>query len=356
LTQKYLLLKLVLEHIEMKVGITYNLRRSASDKEAECDWPETIDTIKKSLEKRGHRVKLYEATSPLLFYSLALDKPQFIFNIGEGRNGPYREAFVPALLDELKIPYSGSSALSLAISMDKVMTKEVLMFANVPTPKFKVIKPADQITLQITLDNFNFPVIVKPIYEGSSIGITSKSVCFTEEDVKIDVLKEFQKLRMPVMIEEFIEGSEVTVGVMGNYPPTVLPPMEIDFSTLSKRELKASAGGIQTYKFKVDYSTKANYYLPARLPEKVLSKINKICYDAFIALRNSDIARFDLRVDEGGNPFVLEVNPLPGLDPEHSDFPRIYQLMGKSYEDLINDILNIAVERHGIESKIELNP
>jgi D-alanine-D-alanine ligase len=336
----------------MKIGITYNLRRSASDREAEFDWPETIDAIKKSLESSGHRVKLYEATSPLLFYSIALDRPQFVFNIGEGRSGQYREAFVPALLDELKIPYSGSSVLSLAISMDKVMTKEVLMFANVPTPKFKVIKPADQ----ITLENLNFPVIVKPIYEGSSIGITSKSVCFSEDEVRKDVLKEFQKLRRPVMVEEFIDGAEVTVGVMGNYPPTVLPPMEIDFSALSKRELKASAGGIQTYKFKVDYSTKANYYLPARFPEEILSKITKICYEAFIALRNRDVTRFDLRVDSNGNPYILEVNPLPGLDPKHSDFPRIYRLMGKSYEDLINDILNIAIERHRIEGRIEINP
>ncbi|MGB9694667.1 MAG: D-alanine--D-alanine ligase family protein [Caldisericaceae bacterium] len=335
----------------MKIGITYNLRRSSSDKEAEFDWPETIDAIKKSLESRGHKVKLYEASSPLLFYSLALDRPQFVMNIGEGRNGPYREAFVPAILDELKIPYSGSSVLSLAVSMDKVMTKEILKHANVPTPDFKVIRPYDN----ISIGNLQFPVIVKPIYEGSSIGITSKSVCHTEDQLREDVLKEFEKLKRPVLVEEFVAGAEVTVGVIGNFPPVVLPPMEIDFSALSGRELKASAGGIQTYKFKVDYSSRANYFLPARFSEVVLSKIKKICYDAFVALRNQDIARFDLRVDKEGNPFVLEVNPLPGLDPEHSDFPRIYRLMGKTYEELINDILKVAIERHRIENKIEIN-
>ncbi len=330
----------------MKIGITYNLRRSASDKEAEFDWPETIDAVKKSLESRGHKVSLYEATSPLLFYSLALDRPQFIFNIGEGRNGPYREAFVPALLDELKIPYSGSSALSLAISMDKVMTKELLLFAGVPTPKFKVIKTTDQITTEA----FKFPVIVKPIFEGSSIGITSKSVCYTDEEVRNDTVKAFQRFRRPVMLEEFIDGIEVTVGIIGNFPPRILPPMEIDFSTLSKRELKASAGGIQTYKFKTDYSTKANYYVPARLSEEVMINIKDICYKAFVALRNRDIARFDLRVDKNSNPYILEVNPLPGLDPEHSDFPRIYKLLGKTYGELINDILEVAIERHKTEN------
>lgn len=335
----------------MRIGITYNLRRSLSEKEAEFDWPETIDAVKKSLENRDHKVKLYEATSPLLFYLLAIDRPQFVFNIAEGKNGPYRESFVPVILDELRIPYTGSSVLSLAISMDKVMTKEVLMFANVPTPKFKVLKPNDK----ISIEGLQFPVIVKPIYEGSSIGISSKSVCFSESELRLNVLREFEKFRRPVMVEEFIDGIEVTVGIIGNYPPVVLPPMEIDFSTLSRRELKASAGGIQTYKFKVDYSAKANYYLPARLPEEILSKIKDICLRAFFALRNRDITRFDLRVDKEGNPYILEANPLPGLDPVHSDFPRIYKLMGKSYEDLINDILNTAVERHRIENKIVLS-
>lgn len=331
----------------MKIGLVYNLRRSESDREAEFDWPYTIDAIRKSLEARGHKVKLYEATSPLLFYSLTLDRPQFVFNIAEGKNGPYREAFVPAILDELKIPYSGSSLLSLAISMDKVMTKEVLMFHNIPTPKFRVLRIIDP----IELDGLNYPVIVKPIFEGSSIGITSKSVCENDKELKEDVEKLFQRFKRPVMVEEFIEGTEVTVGVMGNFPPQVLPPMEIDFSPLSKREFKASPG-IQTYRFKTEYSSKANYYLPARLPEETLQKITDAVKRAFIALRNRDVARFDLRVDKFLNPYILEVNPLPGLDPEHSDLPRIYKLMGKSYEDLINDILQVAIERQRLETRI----
>jgi len=331
----------------MKIGLTFNLKRTDSLRETEFDRPETIDTIVKSLEVRGHKVKLYEATSPLLFYSLALDRPQFVFNIAEGKNGPHREAFVPAILDELRLPYSGSNVLSLAISMDKIMTKEVLRLAGVPTPNYKVIKLTDPVDFSA----LKFPVICKPPFEGSSMGITSKSVCYSEEQAHHEVVEIFQKFKSPVLVEEFVEGTELTVGVMGNFPPKALPPMEIDFSTLSKRELKASAFGIQTFKFKTDYSTKANYYLPARLPEEMLAKISKICEEAFIALRNRDVARFDLRLDNEGTPYILEVNPLPGLDPEHSDFPRIYKLLGKTYEDLVNDILDIALERHRIESK-----
>jgi len=169
----------------MRVGITYNLRRSESDRESEFDWQYTIDAIKTSLERRGHKVRLYEATSPLLFYSLTIDRPQFVFNIAEGKNGPYREAFVPALLDELKIPYSGSSSLSLAISMDKAMTKEILMFHSLPTPKFKVIKPIDS----VDIGDLSFPVMVKPVFEGSSIGITAKSICENMKQLKKKLIR-----------------------------------------------------------------------------------------------------------------------------------------------------------------------
>lgn len=331
----------------MKIGLTFNLKRSDSLRETEFDTPETIEAVIKALESRGHKVKLYEATSPLLFYSLALDRPQFVFNIAEGKYGPHREAFVPAMLDELRLPYTGSNVLSLAISMDKIMTKEVLKLAGVPTPNYKVLKINDK----IDFSGLKFPLIVKPPFEGSSMGITSKSVCYEEGQAVHETEEIFQKFRSPVLVEEFIEGIELTVGVMGNFPPKALPPMEIDFSPLSKRELKASAFGIQTFKFKTDYSTKANYYLPARLPEEINAKISNICENAFAALRNRDVARFDLRLDSQGTPYILEVNPLPGLDPEHSDFPRIYKLLGKTYDDLVNDILDFAVERHKVESR-----
>lgn len=334
----------------MKIGLTFNLKKTDSLRETEFDRPETINAVVKSLESRGHKVKLYEATSPLLFYSLVLDKPQFVFNIAEGKNGPHREAFVPAILDELKIPYTGSNVLSLAISMDKIMTKDVLKFAGVPTPNYFAIKPNEK----IDLSGIHFPIIVKPPFEGSSMGITSKSICHNEEEARKSILELFQKFRAPVLLEEFVEGIELTVGVIGNYPPKALPPMEIDFSPLSKRELRASGFGIQTFKFKTDYSSKADYYLPARLPEDKLEEIEKLCIKAFIALRDRDVARFDLRLDGNGVPYILEVNPLPGLDPEHSDLPRIYKLMGKTYEDLVNDILETALERHRIETRLEL--
>jgi D-alanine-D-alanine ligase len=120
--------------------------------------------------------------------------------------------------------------------------------------------------------------------------------------------------------------------------------MEIDFSPLNKKETKAS-NGIQTFKFKTDYSEKASYYLPARFPQEVLSRITDTVAQAFNALNLRDITRFDVRVDHAGVPYILEANAIVGLEPHHSDFPRIYQFLGKTYDDLINDILNAALER-----------
>jgi D-alanine-D-alanine ligase len=325
----------------MRIGLTFNLRKSFSERNSVFDSPETIENIKRALERKGHRVKLYEAGSETLFYLLSLDRPQIVFNIAEGKNGTYGEAYVPSILDELKIPYTGSSALAVSLSVNKVATKMIMQSANVSVPKLYqfITTPNEEIR---NIDSF--PIIVKPVFEGSSIGISSKSICYSMEDVSISALRIFQRLKRPIMIEEFIEGTEITVGVIGNFPPKMLPLLEIDFSPLNKRESKASKG-IQTYKFKADYSEKAQYFLPARVSEEVIKKIEENVIKAFRVLNLRDVARFDLRIDKNGTPFILEVNAVVGLERDHSDFPRVYRLTGKTYEDLINDILESALER-----------
>jgi len=325
----------------LRIGLTFNLRKSFSERNSVFDSPETIENIKKALESRGHRVKLYEAGSETLFYLISLDRPQVVFNMAEGKNGIYGEAYIPSILDELKIPYTGSSALAVSLSVNKVATKMIMQSAGVNVPKlYQFITIQNEEIRHID----SFPVIVKPVFEGSSIGISSKSICYSMEEVSISASRIFQRLKRPVMIEEFIEGAEVTIGAIGNFPPKILPPMEIDFSPLNKRESKA-ANGIQTYKFKTDYSGKAQYFLPARFSEETIKKIEENILKAFRVLNLRDIARFDVRVDKNGTPYVLEVNAVVGLEKEHSDFPRMYNLIGKTYEDLINDILNSALER-----------
>lgn len=325
----------------MRIGLTFNIKKTGSERESVFDSPFTIESIKKALESYGHRVKLYEASSETLYYLLSMDRPQIVFNVSEGRFGVYGESYVPAILDELKIPYTGSSPLASSLAVNKVATKFVLKGAGIRVPKlYQFITSKNE-----KIENIeNFPVIVKPVFEGSSIGIYSKSVCYSYEEVIIAVKRIWDRLRRPVMIEEFIEGREVTVGVIGNFPPKALSPLEIDFSSLGRREARVS-NGIQTFRFKTNYSEKASYHLPARFDESVLLEIQRTAESAFKVLTLRDVARFDIRVAKDNLPYIVEVNAVVGLEPEHSDLPRIYKMMGKPYEELINDILQSALER-----------
>ncbi|BAL81472.1 D-alanine--D-alanine ligase family protein [Caldisericum exile] len=326
----------------MKVGITFNLRKTFSERDSVFDSPKTIEDVKLALTSLGHRVKLYEADSETLFYILKIDRPQIVFNMAEGRFGVFGESFVPALLDELKIPYTGSGVQGTLVAVNKVFTKLILQSIGISVPKlYQVVNSLKEEITPID----KFPVIVKPVFEGASIGIKSKSICYSQEEVDKAVLKLKERLgNRPVMIEEFIDGVEVTVGVIGNFPPKSLPPMEIDFSPLNKRELNAT-NGIQTFTFKTNYSEKANYYLPARFPPEVNTHIQKMAVKAFEILGLRDIARFDVRVDKDFTPYFIEVNAIVGLEKEHSDFPRMYKMLGYDYNDLIKDILNSALER-----------
>lgn len=325
----------------MRIGLTFNLKKAGSERESVFDSPITIESIKKALEFLGHRVKLYEASSETLFYLLSIDRPQIVFNVAEGRYGVYGESFVPAILDELKIPYTGSSPLGTSLAVNKVATKSTLKGSGVKVPElFQIITSKSD---AISVIN-KFPVIVKPAFEGSSIGIYSKSICYSQQEVEVAVKRIHERLKRPIMIEEFIEGTEITIGVLGNFPPKALPPLEIDFSSLSRRETKV-ASGIQTFRFKMNYSEKARYYLPARFEKKVLDEVSDSAERAFKALNLRDVARFDIRVSKENIPYIIEANAVVGLEPDHSDLPRIYRMLGKNYDNLINDILQSAIER-----------
>ncbi|MGC9172293.1 D-alanine--D-alanine ligase family protein [Caldisericum sp.] len=334
----------------MKVGITFNLRKTFSERDSVFDSPKTIEDVKLALTSLGHRVKLYEADSETLFYMLKLDRPQIVFNMAEGRYGIFGESFVPALLDELRIPYTGSGVQGTLVAVNKVFTKLILQSVGINVPKlYQVVNTLKEEIAQID----KFPVIVKPVFEGASIGIKSNSICYTKDEVEKVVYKLKERLgNRPIMIEEFIEGNEITVGVMGNFPPKALPPMEIDFSPLNKRELNAT-NGIQTFTFKANYSEKANYYLPARLPSYINTQIQEMAVKAFQILGLRDIARFDVRVDKNFTPYFIEVNAVVGLEKEHSDFPRMYRMLGKDYNDLIKDILDNALER--VKNNVRIN-
>jgi D-alanine-D-alanine ligase len=244
----------------------------------------------------------------------------------EGRN---REAQVPALCELLNIPYTGSDSATLAIALDKALCKKVLMQHDILTPKFQVMETGRE-----RLDtDLRFPLIVKPNAEGSSKGIGNTNVVDTEEGLRAAVRSVLDRYRQPAIIEEYVAGREFTVGLLGDKRPRVLPPMEIRF--------KDGAIERPVYDFVVKQAWEKHVYYecPATLTDIERKSIEKIVRDTFWALDCRDVARIDLRMDEQGRIYVLEVNPLPGLTPNYSDLVLISRAAGMDYDQLMGEIM-----------------
>lgn len=337
----------------MKIGLTYNSLpetniRFKTDIFAEFDDISTIYAIRDAIESAGHQVVLIEA-DPSAYEKLKSSNLDFVFNIAEGLYGDSRESHIPAMLEMLGIPYSGSKVLSLAISLDKAKTKEILGFHKIPTPKFKLFRSVDE-----PLGNLNFPLFVKPNAEGSSKGITCKSLVKNERELREMVSFILKRYKQPVLVEEFLEGREFTVSLLGN-PPKVLPLVEVMFDCLPPDvprfdcyEVKwiwdSPNSGIETVK------------CPAEVDPALLKKIQKIAVDSFNVLGCLDFCRIDIRLDKKGIPNVLDVNPLPGLIPdpaENSRFPKSCYTAGMTYNQIILEILNSGIERAIKEGKIK---
>jgi D-alanine-D-alanine ligase len=313
----------------IRIGFTYNVKRQdKGDDEAEWDPPETIIAIANALARQGHIVVHLEAT-PDLPRVLAEADVDLIFNIAEGVEGRNREAQVPALCELLGIPYTGSDSATLAIALDKALGKKVLLQHDILTPKFQVMESARE-----RLDtDMKFPLIVKPNAEGSSKGIDAKNVVDTEEELRAAVKICIEKYRQPALVEEYITGREFTVGLLGDKRPRVLPPMEILFKN------KDNARPVYDYGVKQEWEKHVYYECPAKLSETELKAIEKIARATFWALDCRDVARVDMRMDEEGRIYVLEVNPLPGLTPDYSDLVLIAKASGMEYDQLIAEIM-----------------
>jgi D-alanine-D-alanine ligase len=317
------------------VGFTYNVKRSHDgDDEAEWDPPETIISIANALARQGHIVVHLEAT-PDLPRVLAEADVDLIFNIAEGVEGRNREAQVPALCELLGIPYTGSDSATLAIALDKALAKKVLLQHDILTPKFQLMEsPRERLSPDMT-----FPLIVKPNAEGSSKGIGATSVVDTEEELRAAVKECVDRYRQPALVEEYIKGREFTVGLLGDKRPRVLPPMEICFKNVEVER------PVYDYGVKQEWEKHVSYECPAKVSDAELKAIEKIARATYWALDCRDVARVDLRMDQEGRIYVLEVNPLPGLTPDYSDLVLISKAVGISYDDLIAEIMTGGLRR-----------
>lgn len=327
----------------MRFGITYDLKDAAAqlpgqpdDLQEEFDSPKTIDAIAAVLRSRGHDVvKLGDGRG--LLQQLLADPPDFVFNLAEGAGiGRSREARVPALCEMLGIPHTGSDPLTLAVTLDKPIAKTIVAAAGVSVPASALVEPDGPLPHAI---NLRFPVILKPAWEGSSKGIRDRSL--VEEPAELAPLLHAmrQDYRQPIMIEEFISGAEVTVGVIGNNPPQVIGCLHV----VPKENPDKFVYGLEV---KRNYHHRVEYVSPPRLPGPTIEVIEKAALRCYHALGCRDVARVDFRVRDG-MPYFLEVNPLPGVNPEDSDLVILAKLRGWSYEQLVGRIVDEANKRYG---------
>ncbi|HEX6384087.1 MAG TPA: hypothetical protein VF177_05400 [Anaerolineae bacterium] len=347
----------------MHVALLANLQKNAPtwpgmspDQWDDLDSEKTIQAIMAALEAGGHKVTFLEG-DVTLYDNLRRVKPNICFNICEGHFGDSREAQVPAILEMLRLPYTGSKVFTLALTLDKPMTKRILTYHRLPTPAFQVFERINE-----PLDpDMEFPFFVKPSREGTGMGVSAESIVYTEEELRGQLRRLFERYDQPVLVEHFIEGREVTVGMLGNLTSPVawrlpddeeaprisrglhfFPPLEVDMSRYPAEE-----AGIYTSRIKTEWAEDFHYICPAPLSEEEVEELNWLTAATFRVTGCLDVARVDFRLNANDNnkPYILEINPLPGLNPGYSDLCIEAQAGGWTYEELVNGILDEAIGR-----------
>ena len=335
----------------MHIALAFNLRETAGDAccpasaaddiYAEWDDIHTIRALEAALSRR-HRVSLVKADFDAFAQFRAL-QPELVFNIAEGLNGASREAQIPAMLDMLGIPYTGSDPVTLGICLDKRRTKEILAYHRVPTPRFVTLTSVAQLPSRL-----RYPLMVKPILEGSSKGVTDASLVHDRRALRRQLAWALETYRQPVLVEEYLPGREFTVAMLGNGAELqVLPIVEINLNALP-----AGANPIYSYEAKWLWDTEEAplpiFTCPAELDPFLRHRIEEVCRQAFTVLGCRDWCRIDVRLDAAGHPHIIELNPLPGILPrpeQNSCFPKAARAAGLSYDDLILAVADAACLR-----------
>ena len=326
----------------MRVGLTYDLRDDyralggfSEDALAEFDSPETIDCLAQALTDNGCQVERIGHIRHLAARLVAGESWDLVFNICEGVAGRNREAQVPALLEAYGIPYVFSDPLTLSVTLDKAVAKRLVRDAGLPTAPFAVIESdADARACDLT-----FPVFVKPLAEGTGKGCERASKA-TDRRALVSAARNLRvRYSQPAIAEPFLPGREFTVGVVGNGATArIVAVMEIVLRQTAEPE-------VYSFTNKELCESRVNYLL-ADDPEARAAGITALA--AYRTLGCRDGARLDLRSDARGVPQFLEVNPLAGLHPTHSDLPILAGLAGMPYEQLIGEILQAAKQRSGV--------
>jgi len=328
----------------VRIGIAYNLREDLpahaggpEDRAEEFDSPETIDALAGVLAADGHDVARLGGGRGFLERLLA-DPPDLVFNIAEGLAGRSREAQVPAACELLGVPYTGSDPLTLAATLDKDVAKRLVASHGLATPRHLLVhRPAD-LPPGPAPGGLSFPLIVKPAWEGSSKGVRLASRVADRGALEAQLAFVLGSYPGPAIVEEFCEGEEFTVGVIGNDPPRVVGVMQIRHRTL------APADFLYSLEVKRDWERQVEYLVPPPVPAALLAEIEDLALGCHRALGCRDVSRVDVRL-RGGVPHFIEVNPLPGLSPRYGDLPILAGRMGWPYRRLVLEIVRHALER-----------
>ena len=325
----------------MHIGLTYDLRSDYlaagySDEEtAEFDRPETVAGVESALQELGYRTDRIGNARQLVARLAAGHRWDLVFNFAEGLHGVAREAQVPAILDVYEIPYTFSDPLVLALTLHKGLTKVVVRDAGLATPDFAVIErdeDVDRVDLPM-------PLFAKPVAEGTGKGITAASKITDRDSLRRtcrDLLAQFQQ---PVLVETFLSGREFTVGILGTGPAArVIGSMEVLL-------LAGAEAEVYSYVNKERSEELCRYRLGQPDADAEVREAEALALAAYRALGCRDASRVDVRSDAQGQPHFLEVNPLAGIHPQHSDLPIICGLVGMPYRDLIAGIVTSALAR-----------
>ncbi len=324
----------------MKVAVLANLKEDApvSPDDPPGRWDDlddrvTVDMILDSLQSIGHQAKYFPAGLDSV-EQIKQFHPDLCFNSGEGHYGASREAQMPAILDTLRIPYTCAGVLGMSLSHNKHIAKRIFRCTGLPTANFFVLHHPDELDGH----KLNYPLFIKPALEGSSIGINENALVHNRAEMEKQVAWVWNNIHGDILVEEYIEGREFTIGILGE---EVLPIVEI-----------VSPTGFYSNEQKEDLESEVYRVCPAHLPPAKTEEFQALALKAKHVLELEDVCRMDLRMDAQGNPFILEVNPIPLMhpDPEQASLVYAARAAGYSYEDIIRKIIESAVKRWNLKN------
>ncbi len=334
-----------------RVALVYSLihpemlQTDTVDLIAELDSDSTIQAVQDALAAGGHEVVRVEADAEV-YAHLRAAGADIVFNIAEGTRGESRESHIPAMCEHLGIPYTGSGVLSTALCLDKVRTKQMWSGRGLPTPAYQVMdRPESAVDKAL-----RFPLIAKLAHEGSSMGLSAESIVDDEPSLRRRVQALIETYRQPVLVEEFVEGREFTVGILGNDPVESLPIVEVTFDHPRGINLfhmdppvvqMAAANDIS---LPVPHAGSHSVICPARIDADLAGRISRIAVQAYLTMGCRDWCRVDTRLGNDGQIYLLELNPIAGIDPSYL-LPLAARAAGYTYAAFVNRIIDLALAR-----------